>query len=373
MFPVFDLLLLTQIPNVGPNRLRALVSRFGEPANIFSASTKEVSQTEGFSKKLASEVTSFFKDGKVEDARLYAERQLSRLNKIEGKLITYWDKQYPEILKRIDDPPVLLFMKGELQEADNYALAIVGTRIPSNYGIMNAEKFSDELARLGVTIVSGLARGIDTTAHAATLKAGGRTLAVIGSGLDVIYPPENKKLAEQIYHAGAVMSEFPMGTKPDAVNFPRRNRIISGLTFGTIVVETDINGGAMITAAMALNQNREVFAIPGNVDSKRSKGCNVLIKNGQAKLVESLDDIVSELASKLKPLLKKSGAVSVKPPIEMTLFEQTIFQALADEPRHIDVITEKASVSTADALVQLLSLEFKGLVKQLPGKMFVKM
>ncbi|MBI5215833.1 MAG: DNA-protecting protein DprA [Ignavibacteriae bacterium] len=372
MISVFDLLVLSRIPNIGPNRLRALVSHFDDASNIVAASAKEIAHIDGFSKKLASEILAFFKGEKLPEARKYAEQQLSKLNKYEGNIISFWDKQFPDALKRIDDPPVMLFMKGTFDELDCYSIAIVGTRVPSTYGTMMAEKFSEELTKIGITIVSGLARGIDTIVHSSTLKTGGRTLAVIGSGLDVIYPPENKKLYERIPEQGAVVSEFPMGTKPDAGNFPRRNRIISGLSLGTLVIETDINGGAMITAAMALNQNREVFALPGNLDSKRSKGANTLIKNGQAKLVESVDDILTELASKLKPILKKSDKVPIKPHIELTLFEQTIFNVMDEKPLHIDVITQHAGVSTSDALVQLLSLEFKGLVRQLPGKMFVK-
>ncbi len=372
MFPVYDLLVLTQIPGVGVNRLRALITQFGDPTAVASATAKEISQTEGFSKKLASEVTAFFNGVKLDEAKLYAEKQLSKANKSESTILTYWDKQFPDLLKRIDDPPVLLYMKGNLEELDAYSLAIVGTRNPSTYGTMMAEKFSEELSKIGITIVSGLARGIDTTAHSTAIKKGGRTLAIIGSGIDVIYPPENKKLADQITQQGALISEFAMGAKPDAVNFPRRNRIISGLTLGTIVIETDLSGGAMITSAMALNQNREVFAVPGNIDSKRSKGCNVLIKNGQAKLIESVDDILTELSVKLRPVLKNSEKIPAKPAVELNLFEQTIYNVFGDEPIHIDSITEKAKSTTADALVQLLSLEFKGLVKQLPGKMFLK-
>ncbi len=372
MISVFDLLVLSQIPNIGPNRLRALVSHFDDTSNIVAASAREISHIDGFSKKLASEILAFFKGEKLDEARKYAEQQLSKLNKYEGNIISFWDKQFPDALKRIDDPPVMLFMKGMFDELDCYAIAIVGTRVPSTYGAMMAEKFSEELTKVGITIVSGLARGIDTIVHTTTLKTGGRTLAVIGSGLDVIYPPENKKLYERIPEQGAVVSEFPMGTKPNAENFPRRNRIISGLSLGTLVIETDIKGGAMITAAMALNQNREVFAIPGNLDSKRSKGSNTLIKNGQAKLVESVDDILTELSSKLRPLLKKTDKHIEKPAVSLTLFEQTVFHALADEPTHIDLITQKAGMSISDVLVNLLSLEFKGVVKQLPGKMFVK-
>ncbi len=372
MVSIFDILVCTQIPGVGSTRLRTLLSHFDSPDHLYQAPVKEIASLNGFSKKLASEVSSFTKGSLRRDAEQYATKQLSRLNKAEGSILSYWDKDYPELLKRIDDPPVVLFMKGALEDSDRYAVAIVGTRSPSSYGIMMAERFSEELSRLGITVVSGLARGIDTAAHTSAVKTGGRTIAVIGSGIDVIYPPENKKIVEQLVHRGAMLSEFPMGAKPDAVNFPRRNRIISGLSLGTLVIETDVNGGAMITAAMALDQNREVFAVPGAIDSKRSKGCHVLIKNGQAKLVESADDIVAELASKLKPLLQKENKLPARPPVELTLFEQTIYHVLSEEPVHIDVITEKANVATSEALVQLLNLEFKGLVRQLPGKMFVK-
>lgn len=373
MFSVFDLLVLAQIPSIGANRLRALVSHFGDPASVFSKSAKEIAEVEGFSKKLAVHIVQFTRSSKVDEARQYAERQLSRLNKVEGCLITYWDKKYPDLLKKIYDPPPFLFVKGEIIGDDKYAVAIVGTRAPSEYGCLMAERFSQEFTRLGITVVSGLARGIDTIAHSAALKSGGRTLAVVGSGLDVIYPPENRSLFERISEHGAVISEYEMGAKPDAENFPKRNRIISGLSLGTLIVETDIDGGAMITANTALDQNRDVFAVPGLVTNKRSRGCHALIRDGRAKLVEQIDDILDELAPKLRPLLKQAGKGEHEQPIpELTLFEKTIYDVLADESIHIDTIAERAHVSTADALVNLLSLEFKGLVRQLPGKMFVK-
>ncbi|MGH2567735.1 MAG: DNA-processing protein DprA, partial [Bacteroidota bacterium] len=247
--------------------------------------------------------------------------------------------------------------------------AVVGTRHPSAYGQQVAEQFSAELSKLGITTVSGLARGVDTIVHTSTLKAGGRTIAVIGSGLDVPYPPENKKLLEKIAEEGAVVSEFQMGAKPDAPNFPRRNRIISGLSLGSIIIESAEDGGAMITASTALDQDREVFAVPGNIGEKRSRGPHKLIRERRAKLVASIDDVLEEFQ-----LLQRSHKRDreAEPKIELTLFEQKIYDVLTAEPTHIDAIAELANVSPTDALVNLLSLEFKGLVRQLPGKYFTK-
>jgi DNA processing protein len=285
MFNVKDLIILSRIPGIGPNRLRTLVSYFGNPTAVLDGSAREIINVEGFSKKLAVVVSSFRKNSKYAEAAKYAEHQLSKLNKTSGNIVTFWSKDYPDLLKKIFDPPPYLFLKGNIIEEDKYAIAIVGTRNPSKYGIAIAEKFSQELSRLGITIVSGLARGIDTIAHNSVLKTGGRTIAVIGSGIDVIYPPENKNLFEKISENGAVISEYDMGTQPDAGNFPRRNRIISGMSLGTIIIETGIDGGAMITASTALDQNRDVFAVPGPISEKRSAGCNTLIRDGRAKLV----------------------------------------------------------------------------------------
>ncbi|HZY09550.1 MAG TPA: DNA-processing protein DprA [Bacteroidota bacterium] len=372
MISLFDLLVLSQIPNIGPHRLRNLVTHFEQSSNIFQASAREIATVDGFSKKLAVTCVQYFRNSQLDEAKLFAERQLSKLNKIEGDSITYWDKNYPESLKKIYDAPPWLFVRGKMRSEDKYALAIIGTRSPSEYGLVMTERFSQELAKLGITIVSGLARGIDTMAHQSAVKTGGRTIAVIGSGLDIIYPPENRNLSERIVQHGAIITEFEMGTKPDAGNFPRRNRIISGLSLGVLVVETDVNGGAMITASMALDQNREVFALPGNIGAKKSRGSNALIRDGRAKLVESVDDILLELSSKLRPLLKDSTRSANRPAPELTLFEKSVYDVLSDEPRHIDVIAESAKILTSDALVHLLSLEFKGSVKQLPGKLFIR-
>ena len=264
----------------------------------------------------------------------------------------------------------MLFVRGNLKEEDKYAIAIVGTRTPTTYGKRVTEKFAAELADQGIIVVSGLARGVDTIAHSVTVRSGGRTIAVLGSGVDVIYPSENRKLVEQMLVGGAIVSEYYMGSKPDAMNFPRRNRIISGVTLGTILVETDRDGGAMITAGTALDQNREVFAVPGSIFEKKSRGTSKLIREGRAKLVENIADVLEELRYKLRPLLKDQPVA--QPKVQLTIFEQKIFDALTEEAEHIDSLAEKCRTPIADLLVQLLSLELKGVVKQLPGKYFVK-
>lgn len=364
MFEIKDLLTLSAVPGVGSNRLRALVSHFKDPAAVLQASPRELLKVNVVDRKTALNISRF------RDGRKFADQQLSRLNKVGGRIITYWDEEYPEILKRIYDPPPFLFVLGAIVSDDRFSIAIIGTRTPTTYGKIVAEKFAEQLAGIGVTIVSGLARGIDTVAHLSALKQGGRTIAVIGSGIDVIYPPENKKLAERISRHGAILSEYEMGAKPDAVNFPRRNRIISGLALGSLIVETAESGGAMITASTALDQNREVFAIPGPITETKSSGTNRLIKEGRAKLVQRVEDILNELQLKLKPLLK-SEEKRIEPPL--SLFEKRLLDCIGTEPLHIDAIASQTMLTTSDALVNLLSLEFKGLVRQLPGKMFIKL
>lgn len=364
MMDVRSLLILSMIPGIGAARLRTLVNHFGDPELVLEASERELTNADGIDRNLAKKIRterSFEKEVQV---------QLSRLNKAEARLITFWDKEFPENLKRIYDPPVMLFMRGELSTSDKYSVAIVGTRNPTTYGKHIAERFAAELSEQGITVVSGLARGIDTISHTTAVRSGGRTIAVLGSGVDVIYPGENRRLSEQILLNGAIVSEYYMGAKPDAVNFPRRNRIISGISLGTIIVETDVNGGAMITASAALDQNREVFAVPGNVTEKKSHGTHKLIKEGRAKLVENIADIIEELRYKLKPILKDQP--KIQPKAQLSIFEQKIFDVLGDEPLHIDALADKCAMAVSDMLVQLLSLELKGVVKQLPGKYFEK-
>jgi DNA processing protein len=358
-----DLLRLASVPRIGTQKIRALVAHFKSVEAVFDAPMKELVKVSGIDKKLASHIVHHT------DGDKFADEQLKRLNRIDGRILTIWDKEYPELLKKIYDPPALLFVLGKFHDDDLRAIGIVGTRHPTSYGQTVTEQLCNELARQRITIVSGLARGIDTVAHTSALNANTRTIAVIGSGIDVPYPPENKKLMERIAEHGVVISEFFMGTKPDAPNFPRRNRIISGLSVGTIIVESAEDGGAMITASTALDQDREVFAIPGNIIEKRSAGPNKLIREGRAKLITSVEDIFAELQIQL------SLPLGVKPERfapDLSPAEQHIFSLLTSEPIHIDSLAEQANTVTSDVLVTLLSLEFKGIVRQLPGKFFMK-
>jgi DNA processing protein len=299
--------------------------------------------------------------------------QLSRLNKSGGRIVTFWDADYPANLKRIYDPPPYLWILGTLQPRDASGLAIVGTRSPTPYGIQVADRMSAGLASLGLPIVSGLARGIDTAAHGAAVRVGGRTIAVIGSGIDVIYPPENRGLSQSILREGAIISEFEMGTKPDAVNFPRRNRLVSGIPLGVLVVETGPEGGAVITAHLALDQGREVFAIPSPVREGVRSGTNSLIREGKALLVESPDDIISELSPRLGISIGGGDRNIARTQPDLTLFERRVHDALGETPTHVDEISSRAGLSPSDTLVHLLTLEFKGVVRQMAGKLFARL
>jgi len=359
-----DLINLAEISGLGPTRIRSLIAKFRSASQVFKAGKNELCGVEGIDVKIAESIKTYrdFDFGK---------KQVDRLDACGGRIFTFWDEEYPAILKSIYDPPVMLYVKGDFQDQDRYALGIVGTRQPTNYGKLVTEKLSKALVNLGITIVSGLARGVDTIAHSAAVSGGGRTLAVIGSGIDVIYPAENKGLVSKIVENGAIISEFPMGAAPDAGNFPRRNRIIAGLTLGTVVTEAGQRSGALITTSFALDYNREVFAVPGNVNSSKSIGPNELIKAG-AKLVCDVDDIIAEISSKIAPYLNGKPAAA-RSYDELNEFEQEILAILEDNPVHIDVISRKLKRTTSDILACLLKLEFNDIVKQLPGKQFVRM
>lgn len=367
-----DLLLLSRVPGIGPARLRALVDHFGSARAVAEAPPRDLIAVQGIEQKTALAITTFFRQGAPPDAREFADDQLRRMQKGEVLFTTLWDSDYPSHLRKIYDPPPFLFLRGTLLDRDAAAVAIVGTRTPSAYGNRIADRFAADMAARGITVVSGLARGIDTVAHTAALRAGGRTIAVIGSGLDVFYPPENRSLAARIEGRGAVLSEFPMGTKPDAMNFPQRNRTVSGLSLGTLVIETGTEGGAMITARTALDQNREVFAIPAPVDAVKRSGANRLLRDGQALLTETVDDILNELRPHLDGLITDLAAPAPQELPPLTLFEQRVADVISNEPVHIDWITEHSALTSAETLVHLLSLECKGLVRQLPGKHFVR-
>jgi DNA processing protein len=360
-----DLKLLLSVEGIGPGRIRNLLAKFRTLENILSASYSNLIDVVGIHENIANRIQRI--NSKRETTIEELNRELEKLSKLGGYILTVWDKEFPAILKKIYDPPLLLYFLGNHTADDDYCIAIVGTRQPTSYGKTIAERISDELSRQNITIVSGLARGIDSVAHRAALRSGGKTIAVIGSGLDVIYPPENAKLLNEISREGLVISEYPVGTKPDAVNFPKRNRIISGLSLGAVIVETSVVGGAMQTARYALDQNREVFAVPGNLGVRQSEGTNLLIQKGEAKLIRSSEDILIELELKLKPVIGKNIP---KPKVETNLFEEKILTELSKEQLHIDEIALRTNMSTSDCLVHLLSLEFKGIIKQLPGKVF---
>jgi DNA processing protein len=360
-----NLKLLLSVEGIGPGKLRNLLARFRTTEKILNSGINELIQTEGISNHIARRILKKKSEFAIIQNKIC--RDLDYLNKTGGRIVTIWDQEYPTILKKIYDPPLILYLKGNFADADQYSIAIVGTREPTNYGKVQAEAITADLIRQGITIVSGLARGIDSIAHETALKNNGRTIAVIGSGLNYIYPPENKKLFAEIAEKGVIISEYEPGAGPDAVNFPKRNRIISGLSLGVILIETGITGGGMQTASLALDQNREVFAVPGNLGIKQSEGTNHLIKKGEARLISSAEDVLLDLELKLKPVIGKNIPKVIH---DLSLFEQKIIDSLRNEPLQIDKIAALTKIPTSECLVNLLTLEFKGLVKQLPGKVF---
>jgi DNA processing protein len=356
---IIDLLRLYSIPGIGSARFRNLLNVFGTPQNVLSAPLQRLTDVNGIERSTALKI----KNG-VSDANI--NKQLRFLKDKHIKIIAIWDPAYPPILKKIYDPPSVLFVSGEFNKKDEQAIAVVGTREPTFYGRYATEMITRELIRNNFTIVSGLARGADTIAHQTALKNGGRTIAVLGSGMDILYPPENTRLAIAIAGSGAVISEYPLGTIPDPGNFPRRNRIVSGLSLGVLVTEAGNKSGAIITAFEALEQNREVFAVPGPINSRQSLGTNRLIKAG-AKLVQEPDDILQELDAKIN--IKKTAHENLP---ELDDKEKEIYNFLTENPIHIDQLARKCQRSTSEVISVLLTLELIGIVKQLSGKMFMR-
>lgn len=349
---------LTFIQDVGPIKAKKLLSIFKNPENVFKANKKDLCNIEGIGNKAAKEIKDFKSWDKV-------ERCMKVMLKEGIKAIHLNNPQYPEMLKFIENPPVIVYYKGSLNSYDRYSIGIVGSRKPTSYGMSIAEKLSEELVSMGFTIISGMARGIDSCAHKGAIRAGGRTIAVFGSGINVPYPPENKTLMNRIIESGCVLSEYPPDTLPDRENFPNRNRLISGLSLGIIVVEATVKSGALITAELAIEQGREVFAVPGNVNSENSKGTNNLIKNG-AILVRDAKDVVEELAPSLKGFIKKEKRIDVI----LTDEEKMLCGFLSKEPKQVDFISREAKLPSSRVVSLLLELELKGLVRQIPGKRF---
>jgi DNA processing protein len=359
---------LKSIAGVGNITFPALVDEFGSLPAIFAAPVSKLSETPGISQNIATAISGYKGWDKV-------KVELEFLSKNDINIITYQDELYPAKLMNIYDRPPFLYVRGNLNK-DDINIAIVGSRQASTYGKYTTEKISRELALKGLTIVSGMARGIDSVAHRGALTAHGRTIAVLGSGLDIIYPPENKKLFADIIQNGAVISEFPLGTPPRSANFPTRNRIISGMSYGVVIVEAGEKSGSLITARLALEQGREVFAVPGSIDSAGSRGTNKLIKQG-AKLIENTDDILEEILPQierttiLKPSsVSNSEVIATKPAEILSAVDQKIIGFISGGRVHIDDLISSTSLSSASILSALTTLELKGIIQQDPGKFF---
>jgi len=371
-----DWIALNMTPGVGPRVTSRLLEHFGSAEAIFDAPRRELALL-----RLTPEtIESIAK----RELHARAEAEIEKVRKLGGDLLVLDDGVYPALLRETYDPPVTLYMKGAWAEClERPCIAIVGSRRCSTYGQNAALMLSRELAQRGVTIVSGMARGIDAAAHRGALEAGGRTVGVMGTGLDQIYPRDHKKLAEEILNKGALVTQFPLGTPPVSENFPYRNRVISGLSLGVIVVEAAENSGSLITARLAMEQNREVFAVPGNITSRNSFGTNYLIKGAGAKLVQQWQDIASELPAEIAAQLlpppskkKKKGELVDQlqlAPSDLNDYERVVFKLLmTDTPQQIDTLAEITKLSISQLTSALLTLEMRELIRALPGKCFVR-
>ncbi len=359
-------LALTLLPGIGPVRVQRLLKWFKTPQGILSASLREIQSVNGFGAEMASLIVHW-------EDHIDLPEEYKRIRDHDIDLITLDSENYPRSLREIHDPPFLLFVKGKLLERDQHAVGVVGCRRCTHYGTEAARKLSFQMAFAGLTVISGLARGIDTAAHEAALAAKGRTIAVLGSGIGHIYPPENAALADRIAESGAVISEFPVLYVPDKQSFPLRNRIVSGMSFGILVAEAPVRSGALITANQALDQGRNVYAVPGPIDRPTSVGCNRLIQQG-ATLVIDVDDILEER----EMLFPKETADSASKGLHSTTAklddtEKTVYEALESSETQIDIIIQRTKLPSATVSSTLLRLEMKRLVKQLPGKQFVKL
>jgi DNA processing protein len=354
---------LNMVPKLGPVKLRRLLDVFGTPQRILLAKSAELQGVQGVGPEIAEAIVHW-----EEHADLPAE--LTRIADFGANVLTASDPAYPSLLREIHNPPLVLYVWGEVTERDRHAISIVGSRRTSHYGLECAKKLSYQLAYAGMTIVSGLARGIDTAAHQGALAAKGRTIAVLGSGLLNLYPPENLALAEKIAASGAVVTEFPMTVSPSTETFPQRNRIVSGWSDGLLVVEAGLKSGALITAGQAGDQGRSIFAVPGPIDRSTSAGSNRLIQQG-AKLVMGAEDILDDLQILLpeKPHLESTPARA----IVFTGNEQAVYEAITDRETSVDAIIAKSGLPPGAVSSTLLALELKRLVKQLPGQHFVKL
>jgi DNA processing protein len=350
--------LLTMVKQIGPARFSRLLDRFGSAEAAWSASLLDLAGA-GLERRAIESL------GKLRQT-LDPEAEWRRIERHGVSVVILDDPAYPSALREIADPPPVLYVRGDLSPADDWAIAVVGTRRASAYGRQATERIVADVARAGVSVISGLARGIDTHAHKAALAAGGRTIAVLGSGVDRVYPEENRNLADQIELGGAVISELPLGAPPDAMNFPRRNRIVSGLARATLVVEADLKSGAMITATQAAEQGRDVFAVPGSIFNPLSAGPHQLIREG-AKIVTDASDILEELHL---TAIVEERATREALPADPT--EAALLRLLSDEPTHVDDLTRAAELPSATVTATLTILELKGLARQMGPMQYVR-
>ncbi len=350
---------LNMLPRIGPVRVRRLLDTFGSPAAILQAKPSALQAVSGIGEEIASSIASW-------KTLVDPAAEVERAEKAGAKIVTLLSPDYPPLLREIHDPPTVLYVRGTLPRS--HAIGVVGTRKPSHYAAECAKKLSYQLAYAGLTVASGLARGIDTAAHQAALAAKGHTIAVLGSGLEFLYPPENAELADKIAETGAVITEFPMQTKADRQTFPMRNRIISGLSVGLLVVEAGTTSGALISATQAGEQGRSIYAVPGRIDQPKAIGSNRLIQQG-AKLVLSAQDILDDMGLLFseKPELTKPAPVP-----NLTSAEEVVRDAIGDDEASMDEIIAKCRLPTSEVSSTLLALEMRKLVKQLPGSRFVK-
>jgi DNA processing protein len=356
---------LALVSGIGPRHRQQLVEKFGSPVAVLSASKDTLQTVDGIGPKLAARIAAACDEIDAEgELRLAAEHGLD--------VLTEAHDQYPRLLHEIHDPPGVLFRRGTFLPQDDLAIAMVGTRHATRYGLAQAERLAGSLARAGFTIVSGLARGIDAAAHRGALAAGGRTIGVLASGLLEIYPPEHNKLADEIATSGCLLSEAPPRMVPIAGAFPQRNRIISGMSVGTIVVEAAERSGALITARHAYEQGREVFAVPGPIDSRVSRGCHALIKDG-VKLIESIDDVLDELGPLVEDVPRDDGT-KLRAPAELTLneIEQQVLAAIDSAPTTIDAVTAGCGLAVHRVLATINVLETRHLVRRVSGTQVVR-
>ena len=361
------LIALNMVEGVGPVRARSLIEHFGEAPAILSASRQELLRVRNIGADTADKIAGWEKNVDLAG-------ELKRIADFGCHVLIQSDDAYPAMLREIYDPPLVLYVQGTLTPKDKNPVAMVGSRMTTHYGIETARKLAYQLAYVGVTVVSGGARGIDTAAHQGALSGKGRTVAVLGTGINLVAPPENAELFERIAENGAVITQFPFNRPADKQSFPIRNRIVAGMTLGTVVVEANLTSGSLITANFATEYGRQIFAVPGRIDSPRSKGCHELIKKG-AKLCEGVEDILSEFeylfpASNRPP---SPGETGMLPALELPASEQKVMAAVrAGEENTIDEIIRASGLPSSAVNVALFGLEMKRLVKQLPGKLFVR-